>query len=59
MDLVDALVNIGLPDAAARSENAPDDSGSAGRVGDYAAPSIDRLRHYYLVSRGRDNAGES
>jgi len=59
MDLVDALVNIGLPDGGKGCENAPNDSGSAGRVSDYAATSIDRLRQYYLVSRGRDSAGES
>jgi hypothetical protein len=59
MDLIDAFVNIGLPDGGKGCENAPDDSVSAGRVSDYAAPSIDRLRQYYLVSRGRDNARES
>ena len=54
VDLVDAFINIGLPDGADGRDNASDDSGGAARIGDYATPTMDHLRRYYLMSRGRD-----
>ncbi len=55
MDLVEAFLNIGLPEGATAPAGL-DSAGDAPRKGDYSVPTRDHLRRYYLVSRGREVA---
>lgn len=52
MDLVDAFLDIGLPEGASEAEASVDPIAAARRI-DAAAPNIDQLHRAFIVTRGR------